>query len=284
MRKKRFWSMLFVIAAACMVLVGYITMDKLAADSVAPEIIVEDREIELSVRDPRELMLQGITAIDDRDGDVTDSLVIESVYGITEDHRVTVSYAAFDSSGNVAKVRRQIRYTDYESPRFTLSQPLVFSQGKNFDVLNFVGAEDVIEGDIRRRVKATLLSGTSISEEGVHDVQFRVTNSLGETVQLVLPVEVRSDRSDNAVLTLTDYLIYLPQGGTFSRNQYLEALEYQDVSVDLTGVIPQDVAVRYSGSVNTNTPGVYTMSYTVSYNAGHQEYTGSSRLIVVVEG
>ena len=284
MQKRRFWMMLFVIAAACAVLVAYITADKMATDTKAPEIILDMQQIELSVRDPKEVLLQGISARDDRDGDVTDSLVIESIYGITEDHSVTVTYAAFDSSGNVAKAQRQVRYTDYESPHFTLSQPLVFDYGKSFEILSFVGAEDVFDGDIQRRVKATLVSGgISVSEEGSHDVQFRVTNSLGETVQLVLPVEVRAKSDFDATLTLKDYLIYLPRGANFNRQGYLESLDYLDGTVDLTGSIPQEVTVRYDGAVDTNAPGVYVLNYTVSCTTDRKVYTGSSRLLVVVE-
>ena len=44
------------------------------------------------------------------DGDVTASLVVERVNLTDSDGSISVSYAAFDSAGNVAKVKRRQIY------------------------------------------------------------------------------------------------------------------------------------------------------------------------------
>lgn len=81
-------------------------------DTAGPEIMIEEGILELSVNASDEDLLQGVTAQDRRDGDVTDSLIIESVYGIGEDNTATVTYAAFDRSGNVSTQSRRIRYVE----------------------------------------------------------------------------------------------------------------------------------------------------------------------------
>ena len=42
-----------------------------------------------------------MTAEDERDGDVTDSLVVQEISGFNEDGTRTVTFAAVDRSGNV---------------------------------------------------------------------------------------------------------------------------------------------------------------------------------------
>lgn len=247
-------------------------------------ITMESDSISLSVHDPESALLQGMTAWDDRDGDVTGSMIVESVYGVTPEGFVTVTYAAFDRAGNVTKIQRTVKFTDYQSPRFTLSQALVFEYGTPFDVLDIVGAEDVLEGDILRRVKATMLSsGVSVTEEGTHDVQFRVTNSLGDNVQLVLPVEVYPPDRYDAQLTLREYILYVPVDGELDINDYLLEFTAQGVTLDLRQEWPEDIRIRIGGSVDFHTPGVYPISYTVIREMDGHSYMAYSKLLVVVE-
>jgi hypothetical protein len=51
-------------------------------------------------------LLEGVTAYDSRDGDVTERIVIEKTIENREDNTVVVFYAASDKSGNVAKASR----------------------------------------------------------------------------------------------------------------------------------------------------------------------------------
>lgn len=257
-----------------------------STDKVPPQISVENQELTLSIHEVETKLLEDVTAWDEKDGDVTDSLVVESLYGITEDSCATVIYAAFDKSGNVTKLERQIRLSDYRSPRFTLSRAMIFEFGNVKGVLDAVGAEDILEGDIRQRVKATMLTeGASVSAEGTHEVQFRVTNSMGDGVQIVLPVEVYPVGSYNAELTLEQYLVYLPKGAYFEANSYLQTLKSRQIELNLRSGSINGLKIDVDGHVDTKTPGVYSITYTVSYtDANNEKITGYSRLMVVVEG
>ena len=281
---KKNWKLLILVAVCIGILVGYRIFDSLHTDSTAPKITISDSGIpEMSVY-ATEALLEGVTATDDRDGDVTSSIVVEHVGGIMDDGTVTVTYAAFDSSGNVAKAQRTVCYTDYESPRFTLRKSLDFVYGTNFDVLDVVGAVDLLDGDIGYRVKATSMDAASINTEGVHNIQFRVSNSLGDLVELVLPVEVYYSGRYNAQLYLTEYLLYLEVGETFNPKDYLQEYIARGEGTDLTKRIPESVSVEMEGRVDTATPGVYVVSYNASSTQGNTLYEGYARLIVVVEG
>lgn len=285
MKKSTVILLIVILMAALISLAGYIMMDNMRADDTAPVLTVEEGELVLSVRDSEMALLTGVTAWDETDGDVTGSVIIESVYGITEDNLATVTYVACDSSGNVAKLERLVRFSDYHSPRFTLNRALVFEFGSVFDVMAAVGAEDVIEGDILRRVKATMISsGITVTEEGTHDVQFRVTNSLGDNVQLVLPVEIYPTNRYDARLELKEYILYLTGDSDFNPRDYLLSLEIPGDSIALNKGTAENVNVRIAGTVDTATPGVYPVAYTATYTQDGHVYTGYSKLIVVVEG
>lgn len=290
MRNKK-WPYLLLIALCLVVFVAYRAVNQIVADTEAPKIAVDSQQLEVSVQDNKSVLLQGVTAMDNRDGDVTASLLVENIRLLDTDGTVTVTYAAFDRAGNVAKAQRQVRYTDYESPKFTLSAPLVFAQGSNFDVLNVIGAQDVMDGNIQHRIRATSMDATSVSTLGSHEVQFQVTSSLGDTAKEVFPVEVYAAGTYEAALSLTEYLVYVPVGTTFLAENYLEEFTLSQKTISLKNGLPNGYSLRTSGRVNTNSPGVYSVGFTVTYtpeNEGNtqmvRKYTGYSKLIVVVEG
>ena len=182
----------FLLAGCAAAFVIYILVTGGMKDRTAPVIHVPEGPLEVSVYDGRSTLLQGITAEDDRDGDVTKSLVVESISDIREG-TVTVTYAAFDEANNTAKAQRKLQYTDYEGPRIILREPLVFQAGSSFNILDSVGADDPIDGDISHKVKASMVSGDStMNTAGRYEVEFRVTNSLGYTTREVYTAEVVS--------------------------------------------------------------------------------------------
>ena len=289
--KNKNWIAVLLIIVCVAGYYGYRALDLARTDTKAPKIEINTERVEVSVLDPKSALLQGVTAMDNVDGDVTESVVVESISLLNRDGTISVSYAAFDSTGNVAKATREAKYTDYESPKLTLSGPLLYSYGSNFDVLSTVGATDMIDGDIQHRVRATALEEDSIAVLGTHQVRFQVNNSLGDTMALELPVEVYAADTYNAGLTLTEYLIYLPVGANFNPSSYLGDFTLRGETTNLRNGLPGNYTLRTKGEVQTQQPGVYCMEYRVTYTVRNetnpnlnQEYTGYSKLIVVVEG
>ena len=288
--KKRTWLYLLLIVLCLVVFLCYRAAKRLGTDTKAPQINISTDVHQVSVQDAADVLLQGVAAKDDTDGDVTDSLVVESVRLTDSEGNATVSYAAFDRAGNVAKASRQVQYTDYRSPRFSLNRPLAFPQNTSVDVLSCIYAADLLDGDITRRIRANVLTEESVSDLGTHDVAFRVTNSMGDTVTLVLPVEVYTAGAYQAHVSLTDYLIYLPVGATFNSKDYLSDFSMGNETTSLCNRLPNGFSLQTAGTVDTNMPGVYSVGYTVTYtvpNTGNsresRSYSGYSKLIVVVE-
>lgn len=322
MKRKNRWLIVLIPLLFCALVTGiYAFAFVLSDDTTAPVLSVDSEVLEVSVNAAEEELLQGVSAVDDVDGDVTASVLVEGIGKINENHEATITYAAFDSSDNVAKISRTVKFTDYKSPVFGVKNTLVIKNNSNTDVLSFLTAEDMLDGDISRRIKGTLISDTSsLSYAGVHEVEFRVTNSLDDTQRIVLPVEVVANNAYNATVDLgEEYLIYIKRGEAFHPEKYLEnlvvgtaeySLENQNPEiVNLTKeeiaalgddreqeirtyinnyVDPEDnidpfvsiVNVEIDNEVINTIPGLYSVTYTVNYE---DRYIGYARLNVVVE-
>lgn len=87
-----------ILLAVCVFL--YVRQDR-----AVPVISFSEDPIVYSESMDEEQLLEGVTAMDDEDGDVSDTLVIEKI-AETSDGKVIVTYAALDGSNNVAKVSR----------------------------------------------------------------------------------------------------------------------------------------------------------------------------------
>ncbi len=279
MRKKGKWLLLLLVLICCIGLAVYQVIWNQAYDRDPPVITMDSDELTLSVSDPESDLLQGVTATDPQDGDVTGSLVVESVRGVVADQEFTVTYAAFDSAGNVVKAQRTVHYSDYVSPKFSLTGSLLLRSSSSLDIFSELQAEDVFDGNLTDRIKATLTGGgQQISDPGDYTVEFRVTNSLGDTAYLEAPIRVVAAEDSNAEITLTDYLIYVPKGENLQPKEYLDTMKAGSETISL-GRYNADEFIDVDSHVDTDTPGTYWVDYTVTY----EDYTGQSRLIVVVE-
>ena len=265
----------------------FVFIYKQGIDDQAPTIHFSDEVPAFSALDSREMFLKGVTARDDVDGDVTDSVVVESVQLVDGNGTVRVTYAAFDATGNATKAVRKAKLTDYNPPTFSLNRSLTFPDNAEFNVSSMFQAEDMLDGDITHRVRVTSLDDASILDLGTHQLEVRVSNSLGDTVRLVIPVEVYAGGTYEATLSLTDYLVYLPVGGELNAKNYLDTYT-RDGSISLRDGLPEGYTLKMNSNVQPDVPGVYTVEYRVTQTIGSgiyaRDYTGYAKLIVVVEG
>ena len=274
-RIRIFYLLLSILCVAAVIL--YFMYFVVTEDHKAPEITVPEGQLELSIADGQMKLLEGVTAFDARNGDVTPAMVVETVKGLKSDGSAKAVLAAFDRSGNVSKAEREIRYTDYTQPTFNLTAPLLFKEEVSYNLLDCITAEDVIDGDITNRIKVTIVEAEhSVSLAGNYKVQYRVTNSLGDTSYLEAPVLVYPAESYNAKVELTQYIIYLKPGDRLIADNFFKDLM---AGVRVYTRATSGLNLEMESNVNLQEPGVYTVTYTASYG----DYTGCSRLLVVVE-
>ena len=253
-------------------------------DTQPPVIHFAQGQLEVSVGDPQSALLQGVTAQDQVDGDVTASVVVAQVRLLQSDGTIQVTYAAFDHTGNATRAVRTARYTDYKSPRFQLGRSMTFAANTAFDLFREVKAQDQVDGDISHRVRITSLDEQSVTALGGQLGQLRVSNSLGETVELEIPVEVYPAGTYGATLLLTDYLVYVPAGRQLSAESYLDSFVATGQTLSLAGGLPEGFSLEMKSDVKPEVPGVYTVEYRVTRQDESNSVTGYAKLIVVVEG
>ncbi|MFQ9516405.1 MAG: immunoglobulin-like domain-containing protein [Eubacterium sp.] len=250
--------------------------DKQAIDKTYPVIQVGSEQIDVSVKSAQEELLKDVIAKDEKDGDLTKSIIIESVSKFTDkkNHICNVTYAVADSDNNVTKKTRRIRFTDYESPKFTLSQQLCFEVGSEMSVADVIGATDDYDGDISRNVKI-LSSTVSNRTAGEYTITAQVTNSLGDTAKIKAAVVIRQENNLNPVITLKENIVYLKVGDKFDEKSYIKSVkDYKGNSIS------NDKVTVISSSVDTKKAGCYTVQYAVG---SEQDNAGSTYLAVVVE-
>ena len=241
-----------------------------------PHVIsCEEGVLEVSVRADRSELLRGVTARDDRDGDLTDQIMVEHVSSLTGVDTARITYVVFDSSDNAATCSRTIRYTDYQKPRFRLTAPLRYYVGDTITLLDRLTAVDVIDGDLQEKIRLTASNLTN-TLAGTYHVTVQVTNSLGDTS--VLPLTILVD-SGSGYLTpeirLTEYLLYLNAGSRFDPGAYIQSItdpgaENQNVGREKAEIFSE---------VDPNTPGTYEVVYSYTGFGGRE---GKTILTVVV--
>lgn len=293
-----FLALLFAVSLT--VYVVFSVNNAKTADTVPPEISYESDTLEVSVAATDEELLAGMTATDQRDGDVTASLVVVSRSKFVGKGTLRVNYAAFDAAGNAATCSRLVTYTDYTSPRFTLSEPLRFStEDYNVNLLDRISASDCIDGDITGLIKYTLNDNAFYGTPGETSITFQVSNSAGDLAELELPGEVLSTENyAKPYPMLTDYLVYTKVGQEIDPASYLVGViaggaeyfhaDYEE-EADYPGVTRdyhRSDLVSITSHVQYDTPGVYTVEYTLNareVQGGSRYEQGTVLLYVVVE-
>lgn len=227
----------------------------ISGNDVAPQIQCGQDLLEISVQDPETVLLQGLTASDEQDGDLTDQIMVSGISKLISADTAKVTYLVFDSDDNMASYTRRVRYTDYRRPTLEITEPLVFSAKDTSLVIENLRATDVIDGDISDSIRISTLSTTE--DSNVYSVTAQVTNSMGDTTQIALPVIVESTDPTRPVISLTEQLVYLEEGQSFNAQNYLLSLSTSSGRIATTEVSAEH-------QVDTGTPGTYWVYYRYS--------------------
>lgn len=108
-----------VLAVVSFIMVAVAAVGILTSDKKAPVISLEGKNnLTYTEGDEYDILLENMTAEDERDGDVTDSLRVSKIYH-TEANRAVVVYVAKDDANNIGKLKREIRYQEKEEPKVT---------------------------------------------------------------------------------------------------------------------------------------------------------------------
>lgn len=281
---------LFLLSA--MAFAGYRWYESNSRDTAGAVITCNTNSINVSVKTSGEEFLQGVTAFDEKDGDVTDSVLIEKVSRFTVIGKRIITYAAFDLSNNITKAERKLVYTDYTSPRFSLTKPLHFIVGETDSIIEYMTVQDCIDGNLANKIKYEAEDENFGQVEGTYKIEFQVMNSAGDIAYLPVEVEFYYPSYQNNELIpeilLREYIIYIKTGESIDTKSYLTGVilgpeEYSFREAQPYGDSVKTMSmnlVKVKSNLNSKTPGVYTIEYSLTTEEG---YTGTTKLLVVVE-
>ena len=251
MQKLRVWvCILTVISIVASVLLWFRSV-KMNERPIITCSVSGDIEVPSSATD--EELLKYVTATDSSDGDITDKIIVERKSYFISKGMTSINYAVCDSDNNVAKISKNVRFTDYRSPRFIFkSDFLVYARSAvNFN--DIVSADDVYDGDIGDRVK--IISNTyNNAYAGEYEVNCKVTNSFGDTSEISFKAIVVDDDINIKRISLKDYIIYTTVG---------ETPDFAANISNLNGNSADSLIINTS-EFKPDTPGVYSVYYEVA--------------------
>ncbi|WP_055107662.1 immunoglobulin-like domain-containing protein [Paenibacillus ihumii] len=236
----------------------------------------------------------GATALDDRDGDITDrivSTVTSSVYGLTAiDTSIpdvyTIHYNVSDAAGNAAdEATRTVIVSedadaDVTKPVLTLlGEPVVrLAVGADYTDAGATAMDDR-DGDITDRIVTTVTSSvygltaidTSIPD--VYTIHYNVSDAAGNaadeaTRTVIVSKDVEADKTKPVITLLGEPVVRLPVGASYT-DAGATAMDDRDGDITDRIVITVTSSMNGETKLNTSKAGTYTFRYNVSDAAGN---------------
>ena len=257
--------LLAAVVVLCIAAGALTVQTMLRADRTPPEITCSEELLYAHDLSEKEL-LQGVTAQDQQDGDVTDSLVVESVSRNDAEKTAIVIYAARDESNNVSKASRVLRYSKEEEAAAQENE----SETETEDIQTVSGS---VNGDPTKRE-----TGDEDSKEEASDPETSEAETESES-ETELQSEPESEPEElepgSPVIKLTETQAVIHVGDNFAPLNYVASVEddYDNV-YDLW----QDI--QLTGDYDTGKAGTYTLTFYVIDSAGNRSNSAKLRLRV----
>lgn len=248
-----------VLSVLCVLLAAVLLVAEQRRDTTAPEIVFEKTPIYYDGRDTSTL-LEGVSALDERDGDVTESVLISAVYPVSAESGIVI-YAAKDLSNNVTTAGRGFYYTDTAALRApglpeedVLSASGDGAQGNpdiSGDGVQETSGEDAARGDA-----AAELPPEGAQTEGP---QINGTMQADEWYDALREANLAQGMP---FVRLVQYEAAVERGSTFNIYRYIrEAVDDADTIQTM---------LRVDGTVDTGTPGTYEVRIYARDSAGNE--------------
>lgn len=256
-----------VLFAVSVVIFGVSKVSEIfGGESSKPVIKSTSDSITVSCDYTEKEILQGLTAEDRQDGDLTNEIIVGNFSRFVEKGKSKATYVVFDSSNQPATYVREVVFKDYVSPQFRLGKPLVIEANSSVNEKDLISATDVFDGDISSRVKVTD-SNVNYSVTGDYVVRAEVSNSFGDTVKADFPVHVVTSPETRVELSLKENVVYVEKGAKFN------ALSYIDRVTSFFGQPMDKSSVGIESLVNTSKPGCYEVRFTATDETGNRGVT-----------
>ena len=100
----------FILSIVAVILLVCCMFVYLTEDRVAPELMIPETQISYREGESRSVLLEDVTAWDNRDGDLSDNVRIYSIAVLNNGSQAVVTYAVYDEAANMTKKTRTVGY------------------------------------------------------------------------------------------------------------------------------------------------------------------------------
>ena len=187
---------------------GYQVIADLFLEQILPNIDIVPPELTLLGNNPIEFTQgetfadPGVEAVDDIDGDLTDSIKITDDIDMKVPGEYEVNYEIADSSGNITtETRKVIVLEDDEAPVITLidDKPIELEVGETYEEPGAT-AEDNVDGDLTDDIEIT--GEVNTDKVGDYTITYTVSDAAGnETVEKrqikIIPAAKKEPKPEN---------------------------------------------------------------------------------------
>ena len=201
-----------------------------------------------------------IKAVDNVDGDVTPFITADKELDTTKVGVQTINVTASDNAGNTTTKALQFAVSDKEAPTVSYKNGdhVTVAYGSQFNIADYLNIADNLDTNPKVETEGNV----DTSKEGTYSIKAKVSDANGNSAQPVaLTVEVKDITAPT--ITLSKSSVEFLEGSAFNARSYLSnASDNKDG--DVTG------KVQINSNVNASKAGSYTVTYTVSDNAGNK--------------
>lgn len=282
-------------------------------NGAVPSIIIPQEELHADLSDDDSVLLSGVTAVDDEDGDLTDQLCIEYIEKAKEGSKkeFIVHYVVEDSIGNLVQAERHFFYDNYRQPHFLLNSALRFPLDEAINWNNLITVSDKVDGDISYRLQVEEDENLTNNNYGVgtYECVLSVTNSLYHEVSLPVTLEIYENTYEETIrpkIFLSKNIIYVKKGKSFAwkknityvrdlvdymidYGEYVQwtdekGIEHIETQADYDGKPGNWLnisEIKFTTDADFQTEGIYSGTYT--YTSSSTNMVGETQVIIIVE-
>lgn len=219
----------------CVVLLAVCAVLYVSEDRQGPEIRIPDGSVAYVQGDDTEVLLNGVTAADARDGDVSDTLRVVQVTDMSSLNYVVVTYVAKDRSNNITKTDRWINLTDgttSEAPAENLTADLeeqsedalsqILANVETEEAATTAETDETTDGGDGAQTNTEAGNGTSdVPSSEAEGTEAQTQESQSESSQTTESEELVSTGSP--IIRITTDELHLEVGESFDYMSYVQS-------------------------------------------------------------
>ena len=235
------------------------------ADSKGPTINVDQKNLVYVCGDDKTPLLEGVSAYDINDGDVSDSLMVKDITVLNSGDIAKVTYVARDKHNNISEAYRIVTYVESVDNYSNLDDEVLYDS-------------EIEEEQIQDADEST--SDIEVEEATADESEPAVENQDNQSEIVVVDepqpeqskpetkkVEPEKQEDKTPKITLKQKSVDIGVGQTFNPSDYIKTKEnVSSISID--------------GAINVMAPGTYPLTFKVT---GPDGKTASETLVVVVK-